>query len=57
MYYVKVEGLSTQYAKLRNYVHGKNFVQRKTLSQQRQKGIVQHKTKVTVQQMTKVIVQ
>jgi hypothetical protein len=35
---VKVEGISTQYPKLSNYVHGVNFVQHKTLSHQRQKG-------------------
>jgi hypothetical protein len=41
---VKVEGLSTQYPKLSNYVHGGNFVQHKTLSHWRQKGIVQQNT-------------
>jgi hypothetical protein len=34
---VKVEGISTQYHKLSNYVHAGNFVQHKTLSHQRQK--------------------
>jgi hypothetical protein len=56
-YYVKVEGISTQYPKLSNCVHGGNFVQHKTLSHQRQKGIVQQKTKVIIQQKPKVIVQ
>jgi hypothetical protein len=35
---VKVEGLSTQYPKLSNYVNGGNLVQHKTLSHRRQKG-------------------
>jgi hypothetical protein len=38
---VIVEGLSTEYPKLSNYVHVGNFVQHKILSHRRQKGFVQ----------------